>query len=104
MLTLHARIDADRSRISYNVADEKGEPVAQDLTSPPDTERDAGDEHVTIKYISSQEAAALLDRQAREYLGMSGDEFKRQYREGTIAEPESANVLIISFLIPLSED
>lgn len=78
--------------------------MARDLTSTADAERDAEDEGVTIEYISPQEGAALLDRQARKYLGMSGEEFTRQYLGGTIAEPESGDVLMLSLLIPSSEE
>lgn len=86
------------------VQDEKGKNVARDLSSPPDTDLYAGDEDVTIEYISPQEAAALLDRQARAYLGMSGEEFTRRYRDGTIDDPESGDVQMLSFLIPTSEE
>lgn len=83
--------------------------MARQSTRQPETDRNGqGDQDdgsgVTVRYISRREGSALLDRQARKYLGMSGEEFKRRYREGTIEDPERADVLRISFLIPMSEE
>lgn len=80
----------------------KGRPMAQRLTTP--VEDSSADDGVTIKYITRVEGARLLDQRAREYLGMSGKEFKRRYREGTIEDPERSEVLLVSLLIPMSED
>jgi len=45
----------------------------------------------------------LLDRQARKYLGMSGDAFRQQYRAGTL-DSEDSRVIRVSFLLPLAEN
>lgn len=77
--------------------------MAQHTTAQPETRQD-GPGDVTIDYLSRREGSALLDRQARKYLGMSGEEFKRQYRAGTIVEPERSAVRLVALLIPLAED
>lgn len=56
-----------------------------------------------IEYVSRREAAQLLDRQARKYLGMSGDEFVRRYRAGDIDDPDRSDVIRVAMLIPLVE-
>lgn len=78
--------------------------MAEQITEQSDTHEDDQGGDVTIQYISPQEGTELLDRQARKYLGMSGEEFKRRYREGTIEDPERADVLAIAFLLPLAEE
>lgn len=87
----------------YNSRDGKGATVAQQIATQPETHPD-GRGDVTINYISRQEGSRLLDRQARKYLGMSGDEFKRRYQAGTIEDPERSAVLRVSLLLPLAED
>lgn len=78
--------------------------MAQRLTTPVEDSFADEDDGVTIEYITREEGSRLLDQRAREYLGMSGEEFKRRYREGTIEDPERSEVLLVSLLIPLSED
>lgn len=56
-----------------------------------------------IKYVSQHEGAVILDRQARKYLGMSGNEFVQRYRAGKIEDLESTNVARVAMLIPLAE-
>lgn len=68
------------------------------------TRRHADRELPNIQRISPREGSALLDRQARKYLNMSGDDFKQQYRAGTIADPERSAVIRVSMLLPLAED
>jgi hypothetical protein len=55
-----------------------------------------------IIYLTRQEGERLLDRQARKYLGMSGAEFRQQYRAGTL-DPERSAVIRVSLLLPLAE-
>lgn len=74
--------------------------MVRHIAAQPKSPQDA----VTVQYVSRQEGAALLDRQARKYLGMSGDEFARRYRAGKIEEPERSTVRRVSLLIPLAED
>ena len=77
--------------------------MAQRLTTPVEDSFADEDDGVTIEYITREEGSRLLDQRAREYLGMSGEEFKRRYREGTIEDPERSDVIMLSFLIPMSE-
>lgn len=52
-----------------------------------------------VHYITPQDARALLDKQARKYLGLSGDDFTRRYRAGDI-DPCDSRVARLSFLVP----
>jgi len=56
-----------------------------------------------VKYVSRREGAEILDRQAKKYLGMSGDEFVRRYRAGEIEDADRSDVIRVAMLIPLSE-
>ena len=56
-----------------------------------------------IKYVSRQRGKRILDRQARKYLGMSGEEFARQYRAGEIEDADRSDVIRVAMLIPLAE-
>jgi hypothetical protein len=80
--------------------------VAHELESKSHIRRVALLEPSDVKQISRREGSELLDRQARkyQYLGMSGEEFKRQYRAGTIEDSERSEVIRVSMLIPLAED
>jgi hypothetical protein len=78
--------------------------VAHELESKSHIRRVALLEPSDVKQISRREGSELLDRQARKYLGMSGEEFKRQYRAGTIEDSERSEVIRVSMLIPLAED
>lgn len=55
-----------------------------------------------IRFISLDEGRALLDKQARKYLNMSGEEFRRQYRAGLL-DYEQSDVIRVSFLLPYLE-
>jgi hypothetical protein len=55
------------------------------------------------KYVTPRQGASILDRQARKYLGLSGDEFVRRYRAGEIADPVRPEVIRVAMLIPLTE-
>lgn len=56
-----------------------------------------------ITYITREEGERLLDKQAQKYLGMSGADFKRQFRAGAIEDPDRPAVIRVSLLIPLAE-
>lgn len=56
-----------------------------------------------FKYVSRRTGRKILDRQARKYLGMSGEEFVRKYRAGEIEDPDRTEVLRVSLLIPFAE-
>ena len=55
------------------------------------------------QHVSVSEGKDLLDRQARKYLGMSGEEFRRAYREGSIDDPDRSEVIRVSLLLPFAE-
>lgn len=78
--------------------------MIQRLVSRPRPHRTADREPSDITHISRREGARLLDRQARKYLGMSGEDFKRQYRAGTIDDPERSEVIRVSLLLPFAEE
>jgi hypothetical protein len=56
-----------------------------------------------MKYVSRRHGKKILDRQARKYLGMSGDEFVRKYRAGEILDPDRTDVRRVAMLIPLAD-
>jgi hypothetical protein len=57
----------------------------------------------TIEQISREEGARLVDRQARKFLNMSGKEFVRRYRDGSLENPHSLAVARVAILLPLVE-
>lgn len=65
----------------------------------PETERD--DE--SIELMTREEGLRLLDRQARKYLGMSGEEFIVRYNAGEIEDPHRLDVARVAMLLPLAE-
>lgn len=56
---------------------------------------------LVIEYVDEEEGAKILDRQARRYLNMSGEEFARAYREGEISDPDRSEVIRVALLLPL---
>jgi hypothetical protein len=57
----------------------------------------------SIETITREEGLRLLDRQARKFLGMSGEEFSRRYRAGQIENPHRLEVARVAILLPLAE-
>lgn len=52
--------------------------------------------------LTREEGLAILDRQARRYLNMSGDEFIRAWDAGEFADdPDRPEVMRVAFLIGL---
>jgi len=71
-------------------------------TAPqPDDATDEGYSLPPIVELSEEEGRALFERQARKYMGMSGDEFLRKWDAGEIDGPDRSEVLTVVFLIPL---
>jgi hypothetical protein len=70
----------------------------------PDDLTDEGYSLPPIVELSEDEGRALFERQARKYLGMSGDEFLRKWDAGEIDDPDRSEVLTVVFLIPLVRD
>ncbi len=56
-----------------------------------------------VDYITPEEGKEIFERQARKYMGMSGEEFIRRYRAGEIEDPDRSEVIIVSMLIPFAE-
>ena len=70
---------------------------------PPDA---TADEYTwpPIVELSEAEGRALFERQARKYMGMSGDEFLRKWDAGEIEDPDRSDVWTVVFLIPFVRD
>ena len=64
---------------------------------------DMSPEGESIETMTREEGLRLLDRQARKFLGMSGEEFVRQYREGRFDNPHRLEVARVAVLLPLTE-
>jgi hypothetical protein len=56
-----------------------------------------------VERLSREEGKQLVDRQARKYLKMGGEDFARQYREGRIEDPDRLAVSRVAILLPLVE-
>jgi len=50
--------------------------------------------------LSRKEGRKLLDRQAKRFLGMSGQEFVRKWNEKEFKNPDRPEILQLAFLIP----
>lgn len=53
-----------------------------------------------IVELTLEESRALFDQQAREWMGMSGEEFARKLRNGEIEDPDRTPVIILSITMP----
>lgn len=53
-----------------------------------------------IKFLTSEEGQKLLDKQARRYLGMSGEEFVRKWKAKEFKDPDRPEIMQVAFLIP----
>lgn len=69
-----------------------------------ETDFDWGDTGVELYYVTPEEGAEILDRMARKYMGMSGEEFTRMYEAGEIEDSCRSEVARVAILIPLSRD
>lgn len=50
--------------------------------------------------IERDQLLAIIDRQARKHLGMSGEAFMAAWREQTLADPDRPEVARVASLIP----
>lgn len=57
----------------------------------------------SIETLTREQGLKLLDRQARKFLGMSGEEFVRRYIAGEIENPCRLEVARVAMLLPLAE-
>ena len=64
---------------------------------------DASAEDASLETMTREEGLRLLDRQARKFLGMSGEAFVRQYREARFELPHRLEVARVAILLPLAE-
>ena len=64
------------------------------------TERETKDGK--IRELTLEEGRALLDRQARRYLGISGEEFVRRYKAGEFANSDTPEVMRVAMLLPFA--
>jgi hypothetical protein len=57
----------------------------------------------TVDELTKAEAWEIFDRQARRYLGMSGDEFLRAWDSGVFdQDPDNPEVMRVAMLLPLA--
>ena len=55
------------------------------------------------RVVSREEGRALVDRQARRYFNMSGEEFIRAWESGQFDDPDGPNVMRVAMLIPFAK-
>ncbi len=53
-----------------------------------------------IVYLTREEEFAILDRAARQYLNMSGEEFLRRWKEHDFEDPDSFEVIYVGMRVP----
>lgn len=75
---------------------------AQHTEEEPDDEFEIEPDTDRIHFMSIEEGRELFDKQARKYLSMSGEDFRRQYRAGLL-DREQSEVIRVSFLLPFAE-
>jgi len=56
-----------------------------------------------FEYVSKKEGNEILDRAARKHFGISGEEFVRRYKDGSLSEEDNLAFDRVATLIPLSE-
>jgi len=55
-----------------------------------------------VRFATRAEGKAILDARARQLLGISGDEFLRQWDDGTLLDSTDAKVITLGMLIPFA--
>jgi len=53
-----------------------------------------------VKILTREEGRKLLDRQARRYLGITGDEFVRRWKKQEFEDPDRPEVMRVALLLP----
>ena len=57
-----------------------------------------------IRELTREEGLALLDREARQYLQMSGEEFIRAWEAGEFdTDPDRPDVMYLAMLLPFAQ-
>lgn len=60
---------------------------------------------VTVRFVDHIEGYKILDRQARRYFDMSGEEFIRAWNSGELDDrPDQSRVTLVALLIPFAEE
>jgi hypothetical protein len=59
------------------------------------------DTELTIDHVDEERGAEILDREARQYLNMSGPEFVRRYKSCQLQEFDHEEVFRVAILLPL---
>lgn len=54
--------------------------------------------------LTPEEAHRLLDDKARQYLGITAEEFVTRWREGAIDPDADPNVMRVAMLLPLADE
>lgn len=65
-------------------------------------DHDPADDIQTIE-LTREEGIAMFDRQARERLGMSGEEFLKRWEAGEIEDPDRNDVMMLVMMIPFTK-
>lgn len=55
-----------------------------------------------VDFVDATHGARLLDQQAREQLGISGEEFIRRYRSGDLRDFDQSEVVDVALLLPFA--
>jgi hypothetical protein len=55
-----------------------------------------------IVELDAAQGRALLDKQARKYLGMSGEDFVARWEAGELDPDDSPDVMRVAMLLPLA--
>lgn len=64
------------------------------------SEQEDGFDESRIVYLTREEEFAILDKAARRYLDMSGEEFLRRWETGDFEEPDSFEVIYVGLRVP----
>jgi hypothetical protein len=57
-----------------------------------------------VVYLIRDEGLAILDKYARQYLDMSGEEFLHRWDTGDFEDPDSFEVFQVGMLVPLAAE
>ena len=58
---------------------------------------------VEVRELTREQGRALLDKAARRYLGMSGEEFIRRWEAGEFADDDRYQVVHLAMLLPFAQ-
>ena len=53
-----------------------------------------------VKFLTPKEGRKLLDKQARHFLHMSGEEFVRKWKAKEFKDPDRPEIMQVAFLLP----